>query len=361
MSEQRGNIAQIEPKKSLRLYRRLAFVTIEIALIAALLSYRHNITSLEQLSWVHEEKVNVEMSENTTQINTDLSELLYKEVRILCWVMTTPKNHRTRAIHIKRTWGKHCNRLLFVTSEYDKELGETVVISEVEDKYDVLWPKMRIAFERIYENYANETDWFFKADDDAYAFIENMRYFLYAYSPEMPIYFGYKLLYGGRKDEVYMSGGSGFVSSREAVRLFVELAIVNKSGCDINNHYNPDDVAIGECFRAVDVIAGDSRDVHGEARFYLFAPFMVLMPEVINKPFWYFNYSFYNPRSCKDCLAKYPMAFHYMTPADMYLSEFFGYEFWTIDLPDEPEEVLPKKLSWDEVVVLETDNIWNTP
>ncbi|XP_039971200.1 glycoprotein-N-acetylgalactosamine 3-beta-galactosyltransferase 1-like isoform X3 [Bactrocera tryoni] len=298
MSEQRGNIAQIEQKKCLRFYRRLAFVTIEIALIAAFLSYRHNITSLEQVSWLHEEKV---FAENATQNNTNLAELLYKEVRILCWIMTTPKNHRTRAIHIKRTWGKHCNRLLFVTSEDDEELGETVVINEVEDKYEVLWPKMRIAFERIYEKYANETDWFFKADDDAYAYIENMRYFLYAYSPDMPIYFGYNLLYGGRKDEVYMSGGSGFVSSREAVRLFVESAIVNKSGCDINNHYNPDDVAIGECFRAVDVIAGDSRDVHGEARFYLFAPFMVLMPELINEPNWYFNYSFYNPRSRLSC------------------------------------------------------------
>lgn len=102
-----------------------------------------------------------------------------------------------------------------------------------------------------------------------------------------------------------MSGGSGFVSSREAVRLFVESAIVNKSGCDINDRYNPDDVAIGECFRAVDVVAGDSRDIHGEARFYLFEPFMILMPELLNEPFWYFNYSFYNPRSVRQLTSFY--------------------------------------------------------
>lgn len=166
MSEQTANVEKIEPKKCLSFYRRLAFVSIEIALIAAFLSYRHSSTCLKQLRWLHDEKVNT-LPENATQNNTNLAELLYEEVRILCWVMTTPKNHKTKAIHIRRTWGKHCNRLLFVTSEDDEELGETVVINEVEDKYEVLWPKMRIAFERIYEKYANETDWFFKADDDA--------------------------------------------------------------------------------------------------------------------------------------------------------------------------------------------------
>lgn len=44
----------------------------------------------------------------------------------------------------------------------------------------------------------------------------------------------------------------------------------------------------------------------------------------------------------------------------MYLSEFFSYEFWTTDLPNESEEILPTKLRMDEIVVLESDNIWNT-
>lgn len=165
MTEQTANVDQIEQYKRIRFYRRLTFVTIEIALISVFLSYRH-ITNLEQINWFYKEKLNV-LPENTTQNNTDLADQLAKEVRILCWVMTTPKNHKTRAIHIRRTWGKHCNRLLFVTSKEDEALGETIVVNEVEDKYEVLWPKMRIGFERIYEKYANETDWFFKADDDA--------------------------------------------------------------------------------------------------------------------------------------------------------------------------------------------------
>jgi hypothetical protein len=48
------------------------------------------------------------------------AERLAKEVRILCWVMTSPSNLETKAVHVKATWGKRCNILLFISSANGK-------------------------------------------------------------------------------------------------------------------------------------------------------------------------------------------------------------------------------------------------
>ena len=46
-----------------------------------------------------------------------IADYLARKVRILCWVMTNPKNHNKKAIHIKATWGKRCNILLFMSTK----------------------------------------------------------------------------------------------------------------------------------------------------------------------------------------------------------------------------------------------------
>lgn len=100
-----------------------------------------------------------------SKFDESLSKTLYNDVKILCMVMTHPKNHQKKAIHIKNTWGRRCNKLLFMSSEEDSVL-ETIVLPVEKETRDNLWNKTKASFQYVHDNYLEEYAWFVKADDD---------------------------------------------------------------------------------------------------------------------------------------------------------------------------------------------------
>ena len=69
---------------------------------------------------------------------------------------------------------------------------------------------------------------FNQADDDTYLIVENLRHMLQSYDPNEAIWFGCK--YHPYVERGYMSGGAGYVLSKEAMNRFVETGINDTTG-----------------------------------------------------------------------------------------------------------------------------------
>ena len=89
-----------------------------------------------------------------------------------------------------------------------------------------------------------------------------------------------------------MSGGAGYVLSRESVKRFIEQSLPDSEICRDKND-GAEDVQLGKCLENVNVTAGDSRDALKRGRFFPFVPEHHLIPNHTSKDFWYWKYIFY--------------------------------------------------------------------
>lgn len=173
----------------------------------------------------HEQNVIVRarMQNNSEELyRSELADVLYQEVKVLCWIMISPKFHLTRGVHIRDTWGRRCNKLLFMSSTADPEIDSIAL--PVTEKINHLWSKTKEAFKYIHEHHLNDADWFLKADDDTYMIMENARHMLSQFQPSTAFYFGHRMLgiVGNDSLDGFMQGGA-YILSRKAVQKFVKV------------------------------------------------------------------------------------------------------------------------------------------
>ena len=134
--------------------------------------------------------------------------------RILCWVLTHAAKMASRGAVINGTWGRRCDRLLFML---DREVeGFPAVALDLYGRpegRDVLWLKSKQAWLHVHRHHRDEADWFIKADDDTYVVVDNLRRYLADLDPAVPLHLGRRFIPNGM-GQGYLSGGSGIVVSR---------------------------------------------------------------------------------------------------------------------------------------------------
>lgn len=168
-----------------------------------------------------------------------------------------------------------------------------VIKLNVGEGRDNLWGKTKAAYEYVYKHHLQDADWFFKADDDTYAIVENLRILLKNFNATDPVYLGRK--FKPYVKQGYMSGGAGYVLSKKALEKFVKEGLSNPSNCRPDNG-GAEDLEMGFCMQGLHVKAGDSRDNLHRETFHPFLPEHMLIPNLIPRDNWIFQYTFFPHR-----------------------------------------------------------------
>jgi len=234
--------------------------------------------------------------------------------------MTQPANHESKAAHVLHTWGKRCNILYFVSTEKVQNFS-TAIYNGTESR-EILWGKTKLGFQYAYDNHFDEADWFVKADDDTYLVMENMRYLLLDKNPATPVHYGCK--YKVIVPKGYMSGGAGYVLSKEALRRFIEESLPDENKCKQTDS-GAEDAEMGFCLEHVGVEAGDSRDQEGRLRFFPFVPQDHVAPGKIDPDYWYWKNIWYPHEQGIECCSDSVIGFHYVDQRLLWTMEYLIY------------------------------------
>eukprot|EP00035_Acanthoeca_spectabilis_P026717 m.463945 g.463945 ORF g.463945 m.463945 type:complete len:505 (-) comp23235_c0_seq1:81-1595(-) len=237
--------------------------------------------------------------------------------RVLCWVLTQPKSHDTKAAAVNRTWGSRCDKLIFITTEDDSSIPARVLDLDGPESRTQLWNKSKIAWMHMYREYLHAAEWFVKADDDTYLSMNNLHDFLSVFDPLNRHMFGRIFRLGGRPARTYVSGGSGIILSRGALAALGEAVNATNGSVWGPKLHGPEDLQTADTLKTLGITPGRALDSKGRQLFLPLGPQYEWGRSKKDKPTWFDKYTV-DTKPGPECCSERWIASHYVRYHDMY-------------------------------------------
>ena len=250
--------------------------------------------------------------------------------RLLCMVITTPENYLSKAVHVAATWASHCSRLVFVSDDSQPgtirpEHLNIIQLPGVAGR-ERLWQKVSAGLVSVWQRYQEELDFLIKADDDTFMVLDNLRYLLSGLEAGREFVVGHLQHDRGVS---YLSGGSGYVISKPALRHLVEAGLDPQGdylcrlphpfGQEIEIYPN-EDLQLGKCAFLLSIELLNS-EISGESTFFPFQIERHLVRDL--RLDWWLE----RTEECQDCVSPYLVSMHYVPPHMMYVLDYFTNTF----------------------------------
>ena len=170
------------------------------------------------------------------------SSFLHDSVRIHCVIFVT-KGKNAHAI--RSTWGRHCNSIVFFSTENITE------ISVIQLKPKSSWQYLCDAIRYVWRSYGIDINWVLFVPDYVYVVPENLRYYTAPLDYNKTYYLGNDVIFWG---QLYNVGEAGYVLSKGTINLLQTKFNSSDSCLKSGRYWKNDDFYLGEhvmCFNVL--------------------------------------------------------------------------------------------------------------
>lgn len=191
-------------------------------------------------------------------------------LRVLCVLMTYRPNHLL-AMAAVELWGSRCTGVVAFSNETDWSIPVVRLVFAGDEQYGGIWNKYKAVYQETFRAYRHDFDYFFFGDDDTYAVVPNLFYYLQTNVHVLSRKKSGDGVYAGRSlwnDEykLFYNTGAGFVLDGVALRsLATELETDWNAG-------HMADVYVADALRRQGILAMETRDSAGAHMFHHYNP-----------------------------------------------------------------------------------------